>query len=148
MISFIYPFEIINVVIPDPNIFKWIAASVASAAALSPNGIKTLLAIGLSTFFIKGKSVFSKGPKSLPKNPLDSLILYNWVFDTFILADEPFAKALQSLKACVLVNNNLCEKLVSSLESPTTFDESFKDTSVPAFIPDCRQVLPILSHVI
>ena len=29
-------------------------------------------------------------------------------FDNFILADEPFAKALQSFENCVLVNNNLC----------------------------------------
>ena len=32
--------------------------------------------------------------------------------------------------------NNLCGKLFSSLESPTTFDEIFKVTSVPFFIPD------------
>ena len=30
----------------------------------------------------------------------------------------------------------LCGKLVSSLQSPTTFDERFKVTSVPFFIPD------------
>ena len=28
-------------------------------------------------------------------------------FDNFILADEPFVKALQSLETCVLVNKNL-----------------------------------------
>ena len=33
-------------------------------------------------------------------------------------------------KTCVLVNNNLCGKLFSSVESPKTFDESFKVTSV------------------
>ena len=53
------------------------------------------------------------------------------VFDNFILVDEPFAKALQSFKICVLVNKNLCRKLFSALESPTTFDKSFKVTSVP-----------------
>ena len=51
MIPFIYPFEIINVVVPDAkskgrqtdtNIFLWIVASVADAAAVNPNGIKTL----------------------------------------------------------------------------------------------------------
>ena len=51
MISFISSFEFINVVIPDPNIFLWIATSVADDAAVNPNGIKTLLANGLSTFF-------------------------------------------------------------------------------------------------
>ena len=53
-----------------------------------------------------------------------------------MLADEPFARALQSLETCVLVNNNLCGKLVLSLELPTTFDESFKITSLPFFVPD------------
>ena len=35
---------------------------------------------------------------------------------------------------CVLVNNNFCGKLVSSLELPITFDESFTVASVPFFI--------------
>ena len=46
------------------------AASAADAAAVNPNGIKTLLANGLHTFPIKGNPVFSNGPKSLPKNYL------------------------------------------------------------------------------
>ena len=49
--------------------------------------------------------------KSIP----DSSILDSWVFDNFILADEVFTKALQNLEACVLVNNILCVKLISSL---------------------------------
>ena len=53
-----------------------------------------------------------------------------------MLADELFAKALGSLATYVLVNNKLCGKLVSSLESPIAFDERFKVTSVPFFIPD------------
>ena len=35
----------------------------------------------------------------------------------------------------VLVNNNLCGKLFSSLELTTTFDKSFKVTSVQFVIP-------------
>ena len=58
------------------------------------------------------------GPKSLPKNLPNCPILYNWVFINFILAEELFAKSLRSLETCVLVNINLCEKLVSSLELP------------------------------
>ena len=50
MISFISSFEIISVVIPDPKIFFGIAASFAA-------------------------SVFSNGPKTLPKNPPDCPIL-------------------------------------------------------------------------
>ena len=75
-----------------------IAVSVADAEVVNPNGIKTLLANGLSTFFLKGNPVFSIGPNILPINPPDSLILCNWVFDNFILTEELFAKALQSLK--------------------------------------------------
>ena len=101
MISFISSFEIINVVTPDPNIFLWIAASVADADVVNPNGIKTLLANSLSTLPIKGKPVFSNGPKSLPKNPPDCSILCNWVFDNFTLAEELFAKAARSLETCI-----------------------------------------------
>ena len=67
MISFISSLEIINVVIPDPNIFLGIAASVADAAAVNHNGTKMFLANGLSTFPISSNAVFSNGPKSLPK---------------------------------------------------------------------------------
>ena len=95
-----------------------------------------LLANGLSIFSINGKPVFSNGPKSLPKYPPDCLNLCIWVFDDFILAEEPFGKALRSFQTCVLVNNNLCGKLVSLLVLPATFDEIFKATLVPFFVPD------------
>ena len=75
---------------------------------------------------------------SLPRNPPDCPILYNWVFDKFILAEELFAKSLWSFKNCVLVNNKLCGKLFSSFDSPTAFNEIFKVTSVPSFIPDFK----------
>ena len=49
MILFISSLEIINVVIADLNIFWWIAASVAAAAAaVNSNRIKTLQANVLS----------------------------------------------------------------------------------------------------
>ena len=135
--SLISSFETINSKgRPDPNIFLWIPASVADAAAVNINEIKALLANGLSTFFIKGNLVFSNGPRSLPKNPPGWTILWNWVFDNFILADEPLSKALRSFETYVLVNNSLCGELSSSFESPETFDESFKITSVLFFIPD------------
>ena len=47
-----------------------------------------------------------------------------------MLGDEPFAKSLQFFETCVSVNNNLCRKLVSSLEFPIKLDERFKVTSV------------------
>ena len=46
-------------------------------AAVKPNGIKTLLANGLITFFINGSPVFNNGPRSLPRNPPDCIILDN-----------------------------------------------------------------------
>ena len=117
--SFISSFEIINAAVPDPNNFLWINASVSDATADNPNGIKTLFAYVLSTFPTKGHSIVSNGSESLPKNPIDCPTLCNYVFDNFKLAAETFAKALQSFETFVLVNNNLCRKLFSSLESPT-----------------------------
>ena len=60
--------KIVNVVTLDSNIFLWIATSVSDAAAVNPDGIKTLLANGLSSFFIRGNPGFSNGPKSLSKS--------------------------------------------------------------------------------
>ena len=105
MILFISSLEIISVIKPDLNIALWIAAFVADAAGGNPNGIRTLLANGLTT--IKGNLAFSIGPKSLPNNVPDCPILQNWVFESFILADEPFAKALRIFEIYVLVNGNL-----------------------------------------
>ena len=51
-------FEIVNVVVPDLWILFLIAASVADAAAVNPNGIKTLLADSLSMSFTNVKPVF------------------------------------------------------------------------------------------
>ena len=64
----------------------------------------------------------------MSKNPSDCPILCNLVFDNFILAEELFAKTLQSFETCVLVNGSLWGKLFSSLESPTKFDQIFKVT--------------------
>ena len=58
------------IVFNQKNLFS-ITAFVADAAAFDSNGIKTLLANGLSIFFIKSKPVLYNGLKSLPKNPLD-----------------------------------------------------------------------------
>ena len=56
---------------------KKIAASVVDDDDANPNSIKTLLANGLRTSSIKGKPVFSNGPKSLPKSLPECLILFN-----------------------------------------------------------------------
>ena len=55
---------------------------------------------------------FAPSPKSAvnsPTNPPNYIILENWVFESFLLADDSFTKPLRSLLTCVLVNNNLLE---------------------------------------
>ena len=94
---------------------------------------KTLLSIGLITYPIKGNPVFSNRPKNLSRNLPDCSILCKWVFNNFLLADELFAKALRSFETCVIINNILFGKLISSLESPATFTEICKVTSVRLF---------------
>ena len=85
------------------NFFLCIPASAADGAAVNPKGIKTLLANGWITFFIKGNPVFSNGPRSLPRNPPDCIILDNWVFDKLISVDDLLAKALRRFSTCLLV---------------------------------------------
>ena len=63
--SFIYSFEIIKVVVPEPCIFFWISTWSAEAAAVIRNGAKI--------FFGKGTVSFINEPANLgnndPKNP-------------------------------------------------------------------------------
>ena len=93
------------------------------------------------TFFKKTKS-FTIGFKvfnlwsTVLRNPPDCTILDSWVFDNYIFSDKIFAKALQSLENCVLINNNLYRKLVPSLESPIIFDGTFEVSSVTFFTLD------------
>ena len=90
--SFISSFDITSVVLlslrgveeeewrqPDPKIFLYIHASAADAAVFNRKGTKTLLANGLITFSISGNPVFSNGPRNLPRNIPDFVILDNWV---------------------------------------------------------------------
>ena len=102
------------------------------SAVVESNGIKTLSANDSSTFPSKGKLIFSISPKGQPKNPPDCPISCNSGFGNFLLTDESFAKNLRNLKNCVLVNNNL--------ESPKTFDENAKVTSMPFFIPNFNSI--------
>ena len=94
MISSFSLYDFVSVVMSDPKVFFWIVESVADAAPVDPDGLKTLLANGLSTFFIKIKPVFSNGPRSLPNNFSDFPVLDNCVVYKFILDDGPFAKGL------------------------------------------------------
>ena len=90
----------------DPKIFFCIPASAADAATVNPKGIKTLLANGLITFFIRGNPVLKNRPKSLPRNPPDCIIFDNWVFDNLMSVNVFSAKSLRILATCLLVNNN------------------------------------------
>ena len=73
---------------------------------------KAHLLLMANHFLIMDQEVYQKIP---PK----CIILDCWVFDSQILADKSFAKALQKFAICLLVNNNLDEKLVSSAELPS-----------------------------
>ena len=86
MILAISSFEILNVLIPDSKNFFWIAIFSAAAATVNPSSVKTLLAIGSSTYFIKDKSVFSNGLKSLQIHPPAFTILESWVFENFCIS--------------------------------------------------------------
>ena len=70
-------FDIISVVFPDPTNFLCKPASSADAAAVNTKGIKTLLAIGLITFFVNGYPLFSNGLSNLLRNPPDCIIFDN-----------------------------------------------------------------------
>ena len=52
----------------------------------------------------------------------------------------------QLYKSSNNLNNNLCGKLVSLLESRIAFDERFKDTSGPFFIPNFNLLSCELDH--
>ena len=140
--SFILSFDIISVFAraaeeewrPDPKIFVCIPAFTADAAAVDYKRIKTLLANGLTTFFISGNTVFNNGSRGLPKNSHDCIILDIWVFGNVITVDDLSTKAWQRLETCLLINNNLWGKSFSS--SPIIFDDILKTISVLFSIAD------------
>ena len=80
------------------------------------------------------RAAYGKDTSNLPRIPPDRIILGNGVFQNFILVD----KYLRIYENWVTVNNSLYGKLVSSLGFPIKFDERFKITSVPFFIPDFK----------
>ena len=113
--SFISSFDIISIVLlreaesevclPDPKIFLCIPALQLMLLQLILT--ETLLANGLIIFFINGNPVFSNGPRSLPRNPPDCIILDILVFDNLISVDDLSAKTLRRFATWLLINNNL-----------------------------------------
>ena len=75
--SLISSFDVISIVIPDPKMFFWIAASVPDTVGIKPYGVKALLTNVYRAHFIKGRPVFSNTPKNLLMNP-DCPILCKW----------------------------------------------------------------------
>ena len=119
MIWSISSFQTVSV-IPNPNIFFWIADTTAN-----PNDLKMLLANGFSTFLSKDKPVLNNGPETLSRNSPNYIIIDSWVFKNFTLFDEALPNPFQILQTCVSVNNNLCRKLVSSMKLPIIFDKRY-----------------------
>ena len=135
LISSISSFEIIiDAVLERRAFFKKVAASTADAAVVNPNGIKTLLVSCVSTFLADGKPVFNNGPRSLARNPPDSMILGIYVFDNLTSADKLFAKIYKYLK------------LVNQLASPSA-RTSFLLNVIPMKFDDSIQVTPVAFSV-
>ena len=101
-------FDIISVVFPDPNIFY----------------VFLHLLLILLQLILKELILF----------PPDCIILDNWAFDNLISVDDLSTKVLRRFETCLLVNNNLWGKLISS--SPTMFDDNLRNTSVLVFYAD------------
>ena len=70
-----------------------------------------------NAFFPTGNIGFDIATSHSTRIPPACIILDNWVFENFILANEPFAKALQILESYESVNNNSCGKLASSISN-------------------------------
>ena len=93
-------FEIIDVAISDPKTFHFLLKANQLLIMVLEVYLKILLIVLVYTIL--------------------------FVFTKFkFIVDELFAEALRSLETCLLVNDILCGKLLSSLELPITFDERF-----------------------
>ena len=77
-------------------------------------------------FFLAGSPVNKKEGKISP-----DLRQLSW---KFYISWWTICKSFTNFETCVSVNDDLCEKLVSSLDFPVNSDERFTVTSVPFFI--------------
>ena len=136
--SLIYSFDVINLVVLDPaspdvetldsSIILWITASAFDAAAVNSNGTNRIVANSICAFFINSKPSYINGPRRLLKNPLNWILLENWVFDNSVSTDELFAKAYYR-PACLSVDERLYGK---------------KNLSVPIIRHDNHKVTPVV----
>ena len=67
--SLISLLDIISVVISDPEV------SGRNVAVANRNGTNTILGNSVGTFFINCNTTFINGPRNIPRNPLDCIIL-------------------------------------------------------------------------
>ena len=85
----------------------------------------------MNTFFINGNPTFINGPRSLPSDLPDYIILDSCIFDTIIFAYESFVKALQGIETSKF-NSKLFVTLVSLV--PIIYFDNFRIISVVFFI--------------
>ena len=102
--------------------FFLINTSFAHAAAVHPNGMKTFLSDGVSTFLINVKPTLINGPKALARNPSfwfinSSAVPFNWIY--------PFSKDLitfiitfVSVFISVILERNIFEISSLALSTP------------------------------
>ena len=100
-------FDLLTIILSPASIRRFFHYSYIFLVPVLLNSLKYELNIlngKLIKLSIPGMSVLISG-----KNPtLDYIILDNWAFKKFMLADEPFAKTLWIFEIYVSVNNNLC----------------------------------------
>ena len=81
----------------DPKLFFKVAATVADAAAVNPNGTKILLDDGVGTIFINGKPAVINGLRKLRKVP-------SWLVTFLVVSFNkiPLFSKTQLLLQCLL----------------------------------------------
>ena len=122
MIYSICMFEVINAAILESRKFLWILASVAEAAAVYPNGIRTNLASGLSKVFINNKQT-----KEFYQEILVIVLPGQLKFLVIFISWWIFREDLQSFEICLSVIVYPENKSHHQwLGSPIIFDENFR----------------------
>ena len=102
-------------------ILYYVALFANIAATFGANDISFCNSSFLAKIITCGRAAIN-----LPSIPSDCIIWDNWVFENFILADEPFVKALRIFETCISINNNLCAKLVATLDFQSNLMKDLK----------------------
>ena len=86
----------------DPKILFWIVASVADAAAININSIKTFLANRVNTFFINAEPALINGPGKFSNPPSWLIILPVVSFKKIPLFSKDLVTLQYLLYHCVI----------------------------------------------